>query len=191
MSQLELLEKTVKSLEKANIPYMLTGSLVSSFQGNPRSTHDIDIVVSIKMGDIPDIMETFDPERFYINRESVKEAITISSQFNILDIEEGNKIDFWILTNSDFDKSRFSRRQKDKFFNFEVYISTPEDTIIQKLVWSKLSGGSEKQYKDALSVYELQYGKLDIEYMNNWSKELDIENLYKKMLSDADIEDED
>ena len=56
MSQLELLENTVKALEQANIPYMLTGSLVSSFQGNPRSTHDIDIVVSIKMDNLSNII---------------------------------------------------------------------------------------------------------------------------------------
>ena len=189
MSQLELLEKTIKSLEKGNIPYMLTGSLVSSFQGNPRSTHDIDIIISIKMDDISSIIEAFDSKRFYINRESVKEAIINNSQFNVLDTKEGEKIDFWILTGSDFDKSRFSRRQKDKFFDLEVYISAPEDTIIQKLLWAKLSGGSKKQYEDALSVYELQYGKLDVEYMDSWSKELNLENSYRKMILEAEVDD--
>jgi hypothetical protein len=191
MSQLELLKKTVRSLEREDIPYMLTGSLVSSFQGNPRSTHDIDIIISIRMDDIPGIMEIFDPKRFYINRDSVKEAIINNSQFNVLDTEEGNKIDFWILTDSDFDKSRFARRQKIEIFGFKAYLSAPEDTIIQKLIWSKLSGGSKKQYEDALSVYELQYGDLDIEYMDYWSKQSDIEDLYGKMMSDAEAESRD
>jgi hypothetical protein len=191
MSQLELLKKTVRSLEREDIPYMLTGSLVSSFQGNPRSTHDIDIIISIRMDDIPGIMEIFDPKRFYINRDSVKEAIINKSQFNVLDTEEGNKIDFWILTDSDFDKSRFARRQKIEIFGFKAYLSAPEDTIIQKLIWSKLSGGSKKQYEDALSVYELQYGDLDIEYMDYWSKQSDIEDLYGKMMSDAEAESRD
>jgi hypothetical protein len=191
MSQLKLLKKTVRSLEKEDIPYMLTGSLVSSFQGNPRSTHDIDIIISIRMDDIPGIMEIFDPKRFYINRDSVKEAIINKSQFNVLDTEEGNKIDFWILTDSDFDKSRFARRQKIEIFGFKAYLSAPEDTIIQKLIWSKLSGGSKKQYEDALSVYELQYGDLDIEYMDYWSKQSDIEDLYGKMMSDAEAESRD
>jgi hypothetical protein len=189
MSQLELLETTIKSLEKGDIPYMLTGSLVSSFQGNPRSTHDIDIIISIKMDDIPCIIEAFNSRRFYINRTSVKEAI--NSQFNVLDTEEGDKIDFWILTESNFDKSRFSRRQKIELFGFNAYITAPEDTIVQKLLWSKLSGGSKKQYEDALSIFELQCGNLDIEYMDYWSKELDIENLYRKMMSDAEIDDRD
>jgi hypothetical protein len=189
MPQLELLKKILKSLEKGDIPYMLTGSLVSSFQGSPRSTHDIDIIISIKMDDISNIMKAFDSKRFYISQDSIKEAIINSSQFNVLDIEEGEKIDFWILTGSDFDKSRFLRRQKKELLGLKAYISAPEDTIIQKLVWSKLSGGSEKQYKDALSVYEVQYGKLDIEYMEYWSKKLDIKDIYEKMISEAEGDD--
>lgn len=188
MSQLELLKKTIKSLEKVNIPYMLTGSLVSSFQGNPRSTHDIDIIISLEMSDIPKIIKAFDPERFYINKDSIKEAINNNSQFNVLDINEGDKIDFWILTDSNFDKSRFLRRQEVELFGFKAFISSPEDTIIQKLLWSELSGGSVKQYEDALGIYELQSGDLDTEYMDNWSKELKIEALYKKMVAEAETD---
>jgi predicted nucleotidyltransferase len=46
MSQSELLKKVVKTLEGAGIEYMATGSVASSMQGEPRSTHDIDLVVS-------------------------------------------------------------------------------------------------------------------------------------------------
>jgi len=189
MPQLELLKKIIKSLEKGNIPYMLTGSLVSSFQGNPRSTHDIDIIISIRLDNIPDIMKVFNSKKFYIDQDSIKEAVINYNRFNVLDIEEGEKIDFWILTGSDFDKSRFSRRQKKELLGLKAYISAPEDTIIQKLVWSKLSGESRKQYNDALSVYEVQYGKLDIAYMEYWSKKLDVKDIYKKMISDSEVDD--
>ena len=144
MSQLELLEKTIKSLEREKIPYMLTGSLVSSFQGNPRSTYDIDIIISITSDNIPDIIKLFPSKDYYINKDTIEEAIKYNSQFNVLDINEGDKIDFWILTDSKFDISRFSRRQKIKVFGFEASISTPEDTILQKILWSKLSGESVK-----------------------------------------------
>jgi predicted nucleotidyltransferase len=45
MSQSQLLIHTVKALEATGSEYMLTGSLVSSMQGEPRATHDIDILV--------------------------------------------------------------------------------------------------------------------------------------------------
>jgi hypothetical protein len=48
MSQQELLKKVVAALESGAIPYMLTGSLVSSLRGEPRSTHDIDDVVAMQ-----------------------------------------------------------------------------------------------------------------------------------------------
>jgi hypothetical protein len=37
-----------------------------------------------------------------------------------------------------------------------------------KLKWAKLSGGSEKQFTDALRVYEIQYVNLDLSYMETW-----------------------
>jgi len=186
MPQLELLKKTVKILTENNIPYMLTGSIVSSLQGIPRSTHDIDIIISITKIGIPPIIKAFFKENFYINEKSIEEAINNKSQFNILDTNEGDEIDFWILTDSEFDKIRFSRKQKVMLFNFETFVSTAEDTILQKLFWSKLSGGSKKQYNDALNVFEIQFGKIDIEYMFYWSKKLGIESLFNKIKSEAE-----
>jgi len=46
MSQQELLKKIIQALDQAEIPYMITGSIVSSLQGEPRSTHDIDILIA-------------------------------------------------------------------------------------------------------------------------------------------------
>ena len=67
MPQLELLEKTVKVLTLCNIEYMLTGSIVSSLQGIPRSTHGIDVVVLITKADISKIMKAFAGKDHYIN----------------------------------------------------------------------------------------------------------------------------
>lgn len=185
MPQLELLEKTLKILLNNNIGYMLTGSIVSSLQGIPRSTHDIDIIISITEKDVPVIVNAFPKENYYLNENSIKEAIVKKSQFNVLDKNEGDKIDFWILTDSEFDISRFSRRQKVKIFNFEAYVSTVEDTILQKLLWSALSDGSNKQYNDALNIYEVQYGKIDLQYLACWSRKLNVESFFNKMKSEV------
>ena len=37
-----------------------------------------------------------------------------------------------------------------------------------RLLWCKLSNGSEKQFKDALHVYELQKDILDYSYITYW-----------------------
>lgn len=61
-------------------------------------------------------------------------------------------------------------------------VSAPEDTILSKLRWSKLSGGSEKQLGDALSVCEVQWGVLDLDYIGRWAGIMDIAGLWVDLL---------
>ena len=49
MSQQSLLKKVIQRLENLGIEYMITGSIVSSLQGEPRSTHDIDVVIAMEI----------------------------------------------------------------------------------------------------------------------------------------------
>jgi len=186
MSQQELLKKVIQALDQAGIQYMITGSVVSSLQGEPRSTHDIDIVVAIKSSNVRKFIEAFPPSDFYLDKDSIRDAINKESMFNLIDLKEGDKVDFWILTDEPFDQSRFSRRYSEEFMGLEMQVSSPEDTILAKLRWAKLSGGSEKLFIDALRVYEVQYGKLDINYLEHWAKKLDVESLWKRLIDEAE-----
>jgi hypothetical protein len=103
----------------------------------------------------------------------------------LLDTTEGDKVDFWILTTEPFDQSRFSRKQEEKVLGVSMKISTPEDTILMKLKWAKQSGGSEKQFTDALRVYEIQYVNLDLSYMETWSSILNIEEFWERLKREA------
>lgn len=114
-------------------------------------------------------------------------AIT-KSMFSLLYEEDGTKVDLWILKDTPFDQSFFSRRIEEEVFGIKIYISSPEDTILAKLRWAKLSGGSEKQFTDALRVYELQSASgLDINYIEYWVQKLDIIQLWNRLLKEAEI----
>lgn len=186
MSQQELLKKVIQVLEQAGIQYMITGSVVSSLQGEPRSTHDIDMVIAIQKLAAKRLVKAFPPPGFYLDEDSIIEAINRQSMFNLIDVNAGDKVDFWILTNEPFDQSRFVRKISEDFMGLKMLVSSPEDTILAKLRWAKLSGGSEKQFTDALRVYEVQYGKLDINYLEQWAKKLNVESLWKRLVSKAE-----
>jgi hypothetical protein len=65
-----------------------------------------------------------------------------------------------------------------KIFPACAFISTPEDTILQKLRWARDAGGSARQWRDAMSVYELQRAHLDRAYLHRWAEQLGLsENL--------------
>jgi hypothetical protein len=187
MSQQELLKRVLQTLNQAGIEYMLTGSIASSLQGEPRSTHDIDLVVAIQRPQMNRLIRAFTPPDFYLDKDAILDAIQRKSRFNLINIKSGDKVDFWLLTDEAFDKSRFSRRGREKFMGITLRVSSPEDTILAKLRWAKMSGGSEKQFTDALRVYEVQYGKLDLEYLERWAEKLDVETLWNRLKKQAEI----
>lgn len=94
MLQHKLLKKVIAVLEENNIDYMLTGSLVSSMQGEPRASHDVDIVVNITPSSVSSLMNAFPMPQYYLSENSIVEAIKQKTMFNLLESFTGDKIDF-------------------------------------------------------------------------------------------------
>lgn len=160
---------------------MITGSWSSIYYGRPRASHDIDFVVELQAENAKKTTEIFSrlPETFMIQLETIKEAIKHKNQFQVLHLPTMLKMDFWILTSQEFDRARFSRRKKVKLFNQLMEMATPEDTIIQKLIWFG-KGGTEKHLIDAAFVLQIQEKNLDFNYLNNWIKKLNLKKYYQK-----------
>jgi hypothetical protein len=185
MSQQDLLSKVIRALDESGCAYMLTGSFASSMQGEPRLSHDIDLVVDLRPQALPELLRIFPSPEFYLDEQSIREAIRNRTMFSLLQVSEGDKVDFWILTDDPFDIGRFTRRQHEDVLGMKLFVSSPEDTILAKLRWAKLSGGSEKQFHDALRVYEVQFGAMDMEYLGKWVEMLAIQDYWTRLLQEA------
>lgn len=185
MAQQELLLNVIRAMERAGVEYMLTGSLVSSLQGEPRSTHDIDVVIVLRSEAIPILAQSFPWPDYYFDEQMAREALRLNSMFGLLDQRGGDKVDFWLLTQEPFDRSRFARRCTEEVLGVKAFVSAPEDTILAKLRWCSLSGGSERQFRDALSVYELQFTSLDIPYIEEWVSHLNVEQYWQRLRKEA------
>ena len=186
MSQQELLKKVARVLSDLGIDYMVSGSLVSSLQGEPRSTHDVDIVVAIRHSSAKPLAAAFPPPDYYLTEESILDALRTNGLFNLVDVNSGDKVDFWMLTDQPFDVSRFKRKRIEDVLGTRIFVSAPEDTILMKLHWGKESGGSDKHIIDALRVYEVQYGLLDLEYLRNWARTLGVSSLLDRIEEQAE-----
>ena len=99
------------------------------------------------------------------------------SMFNLVDTASGDKVDFWILTSSPYDTERFRRRVRVDVFCAAVWASSSEDVILSKLSWSMRAGGSEKQFRGALRVLEVQQGSMDVAYCERWAASLGVQEL--------------
>lgn len=176
----------MQALTALGIDYMATGSVVSSSQGEPRASHDIDLVVALPAAAVPSLVRAFPPPAYYLSEEAIADALRTRTMFNLLALDEGDKVDFWVLTDEPFDRGRFARRRVEEVWGIPLQVSSPEDTILAKLRWAQEAGGSEKQFTDALRVYEVQRPQLDENYLAHWAAQLGVESLWERLKGSAE-----
>jgi hypothetical protein len=183
--QSELLKFVRQLLESLGIEYMLTGSLASSAQGDPRMTHDIDLMVKLDAPSAERLTAAFLADDYYVSDVAVKAAVGRRGMFNVLKTSTGQKIDFYVLPDEEYEQIRFARRVPLSVSGEEVFATTAEDTIVSKLRWAKLCGGSERQMQDALRVFEMQAATLDRAYIDLWIERLELKPLWDELLAAA------
>ena len=142
MTPFETLRFVVGVLDTHRIEYMVTGSVASSLQGEPRATHDLDVVVAIRDQNAAALHQGFHRPQFYLDEQAILEAVQTGGMFNAINLEEGDKVDFWMLTDNAFDASRFARRISVNVFGTSLKVSSPEDTnsgevAVVEAVWGK------------------------------------------------------
>ncbi|MBI4097928.1 MAG: nucleotidyl transferase AbiEii/AbiGii toxin family protein [Candidatus Levybacteria bacterium] len=126
-----LLKEITRLLQRSKVPYMVTGALSVIFYGRPRASHDIDFVIEAKKEDIEKIKEAFAvlSHDFLVQKDQIEEAIIQGLSFNILHLPTMLKLDFFLLKDDEFDRSRFRRRKTLNVFGQIMTFASPEDTI--------------------------------------------------------------
>ena len=112
------------------------------------------------------------PERFYVSLDAALDALARRSQFNVIDMQTGWKVDLIILKARPFSRREFRRRVPIEILGTVVPVATVEDTIVGKLEWSKLAGGSARQLEDVEALAALAGARLDEPYVEAAATEL-------------------
>ncbi len=167
-------------LTSANIPYMISGSVAASFYAVPRMTNDVDIVVQLYKKDKEQLLRLFSSD-FYISSDSIDDAFAGVGMFNIIHNASVSKCDMILLKDDAFSRSAFSRSLVIEFEGTPLKVISPEDLIIQKLLW-KRETGSELQWIDIQRLIESKKESLDKEYLFQWGRELGLSNALKEIL---------
>ena len=176
--ELELLKDVALRLEKAGIEYMMTGSMAMAIYSTPRMTRDIDIIIQVSSEDVGRIVALFRDD-FYIDEESVRNAVRDRGMFNIIHNDSVIKVDFIIRKDEEYRIEEFSRRQLVTIEGIPISVVSPEDLVLSKLMWVKQSG-SELQFRDVRHMM-MTLRKIDRNYLERWSQILGLEDLLRKV----------
>jgi hypothetical protein len=173
MTQEDLLADIVRHLETAGIPFMVTGSYGSSFHGQPRATNDLDIVIDPTAEQLDAFVASLG-ERYYVSPAAAREAFARRSMFNLIDFGSGWKADMILRKDRPFSVEEFRRRRQGvDLHGCRVAVASPEDVILSKLEWDKITP-SERQVQDALNVAVVQGTNLDQDYLRRWAAVLGV-----------------
>jgi hypothetical protein len=185
------LKPVINIFEKLSIPYYIGGSIASSIYGMARATMDVDIVADIDTRHIPALKQHLEND-YYIDEDMIKEAILNKSSFNLIHLETVLKIDVFIYKDDPYQRNAIQRKLKDTLeednSDTTFYFSSPEDIIINKLIWYKMGGEvSDRQWLDVIGVIKVQGESLDKSYLKDWSQKLQILELLNKAFNESGI----
>jgi hypothetical protein len=174
MSAGDFLARLVALLEAAGIPHMVAGSFASTFHGVARATQDLDIVVEPSAAALDAFLASLDPDVYYVDPDTARDALRRRSQFNVIDMTTGWKADLIIRKARPFSIEEFARRQPAELLGTRTYVATAEDSIVAKLEWAKQSD-STRQLRDVAGIVAMRAGALDLEYVERWVSALSLD----------------
>jgi hypothetical protein len=185
-----ILLRVAGTLESLGIPYCVGGSFASSFYGVPRSTNDIDIVVALRREHIAPLASALENE-FMIDTQAMEMAIASGRSFNIISYETLDKLDLFVVADQPWPHEQIHRRRLSTLPDHpdapDLYLASPEDVILIKLVWFRNGGEvSDRQWLDILNVLSLQTDNLDWAYLRQWAGELGVSDLLSRAIAQSE-----
>ena len=151
-SMVETLKDFVQRLDDLGIQYMVTGSFAMHAYATGRLTYDIDAIIEVSRRDVERFETKFLPD-YYVDQIMIRNAIERNSMFNVLNLNNGVKVDCIIRKETEIEADKFGRRRRSEIDGISFWVISKEDLILSKLDWAKDSL-SEKQFIDIRSLVE-------------------------------------
>ena len=178
-----------RALESVGAEYFVGGSVASSLQGEPRATNDIDFVVSLLPRRVAELVTMLGAD-FEVDQDMLRDALGCGGSANFFYLPLVTKVDVFGLGAAPFDESEFSRRKRVrvKRSGAELFVKSPEDTVLRKLLWYRDGGGvSEKQWRDIVEVLRISGAQMTPAYLDAWAPRLGITDLLASARVEAEL----
>ncbi len=174
----------------AKVEYLIGGAIAEWAWGEPRATQDLDLVVRIPIKAINKLSKELEKRDMLLPADIILDSILeerADNPINAIHMHRGLKADLYPKREGDeLRQSAFQRRQQVDYGPpiGKVYIHSPEDLILYKLMYFGLSQQS-KHSRDIAAILKARKNELDMNYIEQWADRLGLSLLWKELLDNV------
>lgn len=183
MPEPSLFEPFIVRLERLGVPYAVTGSTAGILYGEPRMTHDVDIVVALASRDVGRFVAAFPLEDFYCPPADVL-AIEVRrgqrGHCNLIHHASGFKADIYIAFD-ELHRWALAHRLVVTLDGLAVSVAPVEYVILRKLEYFR-EGGSGKHVRDIRGMLEVSTANIDRQFLDEWIVRLGLAAAWRTIL---------
>lgn len=190
MEQDELLAIVAGRLECLGVTYAIVGSFASSYYGEARYTHDIDVVVNMTTAQATEFCAGFPPPEWYVSTSAAREAVRQRRMFNLIHPESGNKVDLIVVKDDEWSRLQLSRAEIVEIAaGCRASTAHPEDVILGKLLYFE-QGASDKHLRDVAAILQVSGDLVNRERVLEWAERLGVTSHWRAVVERVDSEPE-
>jgi hypothetical protein len=184
MQDPDLIELFVKPLDKLGARYLVSGSVAAMLYGEPRVTHDIDLLVFLRHEQIQELSKIYPPPEFYVPpTESIfAETTRERGSFNVIHADSGLKADMYLVGRDEFHAWAFRNARQYSIADTTIRLAPPEYVIVRKLEYYR-EGGSEKHLRDIRSMLAVSGEQIDRSELNQWIQRQGVQDQWREVQS--------
>jgi hypothetical protein len=181
------LKLVLEALEAAGVEYLIGGAIAAWAWGEPRATQDLDLVINLPLEAAGKLSKELEKRDMLVPAEIILDTILedcADIPINAIHIYSGLKADLYPVREGDELRQRaFQRRQRVDYGPpiGHVYIHSPEDLILYKLIYFRISQ-QPKHARDIAAILRAKQDQLDLKYLEEWVTRLGLSSLWKEML---------
>jgi hypothetical protein len=163
MQNNDLFHIYISRLNNLGVCYMVTGAVASIIYGEPRLTHDMDLVIELSAAEINDFISAFPSEEFYCPPSEVV-LVEINRRqrghFNLIHHMTGFKADIYICGQDKLHRWALEHRKNVGLAGEKYWVAPIEYVILRKLEYYR-EGTSHKHLQDIAGMLELSSDQVD------------------------------
>jgi hypothetical protein len=180
------LKLILDALKASKVEYLIGGAIAEWAWGEPRATQDLDIVINLPIKAIGRFSKELEKRNMLVPADIILDTMMedrADIPLNAIHMYSGLKADLYLMR--DGDELRQIAFQRRLLVDYgppigKVYVHSPEDLILYKLMYLGISG-QPKHARDIAAILKAKKDQLDYGYIESWVVRLGLISVWQEI----------